>query len=473
MMNRISNRWAAEGGYRQFLTLAFPLILSTGSWSVQHFVDRMFLSWYSPEAIAAAVPANLLNFSFVCFFMGTAAYVSTFVAQYFGAGRFNRIGPAVWQGIYISLLGGIAILFLIPLAGPLFRLIGHEPVLQRLEVDYFQILCLGAFPVVAGSAVAGFFSGRSKPLPVMWVNFAATIVNVVLNYALIFGNWGFPEMGIRGAGWATVISAVFSFLVFMGMFLARRSRQAYNTLAGWRLESELFSRLMRYGVPSGVEFFMDISAIALFVLLIGRLGTENLAATNIAFNINMIAFMPMIGSGMAISVLVGQYLGGDRPEIAQKSAYSGLHLTLLYMGSLAASYVLVPEVFIAPFAVQADSARYVKIFGITVVLLRFIAVYSIFDALSIIFLSALKGAGDTRFVMFLMGGMAGSVLVLPTFVAVVFVNSGLTSCWVFITAYATFLGIGSLIRFRGGKWKDMRVIEPPTNNGMEIKGDMN
>ena len=110
MMNRLKNRWPGAGGYREVLKLAFPLILSTGSMTIQHFVDRIFLTWYSPEAIAAAMPAAMISFTFMSLFIGTATYVNTFVAQYFGAKRNDRIGPAVWQGIYFSLIGALCIL---------------------------------------------------------------------------------------------------------------------------------------------------------------------------------------------------------------------------------------------------------------------------------------------------------------------------------------------------------------------------
>ncbi|MEJ2164998.1 MAG: MATE family efflux transporter, partial [Desulfobacterales bacterium] len=205
-MKSLKNRWHRDGGYREVLVIAIPLILSTATWSVQHFVDRMFLTWYSPEAIAAALPAGMLHFSMVSIFMGTAGYVSTFVAQYFGAGRYERIGPALWQGMYMSLIGGLLILCAIPFAEPAFRLVGHSPAVQTNEVVYFKILCLGAGPYIASFALSGFYSGRGRTWPVMWVNAFTTFVNLVLDYALIFGRWGFPELGIKGAGIATVIA---------------------------------------------------------------------------------------------------------------------------------------------------------------------------------------------------------------------------------------------------------------------------
>ena len=460
-MHYLSRRWTTEGGYREVLVIAIPLILSTGAWSVQHFVDRMFLAWYSPEAIAAAMPAGILNFLIMSFFIGTATYVSTFVAQYFGARRYHRIGPALWQGVYISVLGGVALICLIPFARPIFSLVGHDPLVQRYEVEYFQILCLGGGPVIASSAISGFFAGRGRPWPVMWVNTFSTVVNLVMDYILIFGKWGFPELGIKGAGIATVLSGVFSCIVYMALISARANNEAYHTLKGWKPEKELFLRLLRFGFPSGAQFFLDMLGFTIFVLLVGRLGTTSLAATNIAFNINTLAFMPMIGCGIAISVLVGQYLGRDRPDLAQISVYSGFHVTFIYMASVAAAYVLVPDIFMAPFAAQADPEGFAEIYRLTVILLRFVAIYSIFDTMNIIFASAIKGAGDTRFVMFMIAIISALVLVIPTYLAVVVLEYGLMVTWILISAYVIILGFVFYFRFLGGKWKTMRVIEEP------------
>ncbi len=413
------NRWNRDGGYREVLVVAVPLILSTATWSVQHFVDRMFLTWYSPEAIAAAMPAGMLNFSMVSIFMGTAGYVTTFVAQYYGARQFHRIGPALWQGVYVSLLGGLAIVCAIPFAEPIFSLVGHSPLVQKNEVAYFQILCLGGGAYAASYALSGFFSGRGKTWPVLWVNVATTVVNLVLDYALIFGHWGFPELGIRGAGIATVVAGVFSLLMFFVLLCSGSNNDTFHTIKGWRLERDLFVRLLRYGFPSGVQFFLEMAGFTAFVLLVGRLGIASLAATNIAFNINTLAFMPMIGCGIAVSVLVGQYLGGDKPDRAQLAVYSGFHLTLVYMISIAAAYVLVPDVFVAPFALRADPGGFSEIYEYSVILLRFVAVYSVFDTMNIIFCSAIKGAGDTRYVMLMTVILSVFAFVVPVYLAVV------------------------------------------------------
>jgi len=458
-MQSLKNRWNREAGYREVLVVAIPLILSTATWSIQHFVDRMFLAWYSPEAIAAALPAGMLQFSMVSIFMGTAGYVSTFVAQYYGAGRYQRIGPALWQGIYMSLIGGLLILCAIPFAEPIFSLVGHSPPVQANEVVYFKILCLGAGPYIASYALSGFYSGRGKTWPVMWVNVFTTAVNLVLDYVLIFGHWGFPELGIEGAGIATVIAGVFSLALFLALLGTGNTNRTFHTLKGWRPEGDLFVRLLRYGFPSGVQFFLEMAGFTGFILIVGRLGTASLAATNIAFNINTLAFMPMIGCGIAISVLVGQYLGANKPGLAQTAAYSGFHLTLSYMIAIGAAYVLVPDIFVAPFARRADPTSFSEIYRYSVVLLRFVAVYSIFDAMNIIFCSAIKGAGDTRYVMFVTVILSLFVLIIPVYVAVEILEVGLMISWVLATAYASLLGVVFFMRFLGGKWKTMRVIE--------------
>lgn len=127
----------------------------------------MFLTWYSAETIAAAMPAGIMNFMIMSLFMGIASYVGTFVAQYYGSHQYRMIGPAVWQGFYIGIIGGLFHLLLIPLAPSIFGLIGHARILQHHEVVYFQYLCLGAFPAIAASAMSGFFSGRGRTWPLM------------------------------------------------------------------------------------------------------------------------------------------------------------------------------------------------------------------------------------------------------------------------------------------------------------------
>ncbi|HET58258.1 MAG TPA: MATE family efflux transporter [Deltaproteobacteria bacterium] len=452
-------RWKKDGGYRELFVIALPLIASTATWSVQHFVDRMFLAWYLPDAVAAAMPAGLLSFTVSCIFIGTAGYVGTFTAQYFGAGILEKCGPSLWQGLYVALIGGTVQLMFIPPAGFLFAVVGHGPDIRVLERLYFSILCGGGYFIIASSAMAGFLSGLGRTRPVMWVNITATAVNLFLDWLLIFGNWGFPEMGITGAGVATVAALAIGTIIYGFIIAGPRYRKKFATLRGWRYDRPLFRSLVRYGFPSGIQFFIDVAGFTIFSLLMGRLGMEALAATTIAFNISTLAFMPMIGIGIATSVLVARRLGENRPDLASDSTWSAFHVTFGYMALLSLLYVTLPDLFIMPFARTSDTATFAAIEQYTIFLLRFVAVYSLFDTMNIIFSSALKGAGDTRYIMIVTFVLSLLLLVVPAWTAAVLFSGGLYLLWTIASIYIMSTGCIFLYRFLGGAWKSMRVIE--------------
>jgi len=460
LISGLRRRWHAEGGYRQVLAMAIPLILSTGSWSLQGFINRMFLTWHSPESLAAAMPAGMLNYAIMSIFIATAGYVSTFVAQYHGAARDDRVGGTVWQALPVAVFAGLLNLALIPAAPWFFRWVGHVPAVQAEEVILFRILCLASFPVVMFNAFSGMLSGLGRTRPVMVVTLAATGVNILLDYLLIFGHWGLPAMGIAGAGWASVTSGCLQMACYAVILFRRRYREPFRMLR-WRPDGRALWALLRYGFPSGVQFFVDMAGFTGFILLVGRLGRNELAASNLAFNVNTIAFMPMIGIGITVSVLVGQALGRNDPRGARQSVRSAFDLAAVYMGVVAALFVLIPRVFILPFAAASDPREFAAIADLAVVLLRFVAVYTLFDSLNIIFSSAIKGAGDTRFVMWMILCMSLGILVIPSFVAITRFSAGIYACWTIASLYVIGLGVAFFLRYRSGKWESMRVIEIP------------
>ena len=459
MIGYLQHRWGAEGGYREFFGIAFPLVLSTASWSIQHFVDRVFLTWHSTQDLAAAMPAGMTNFTFVSLFLGIAGYINTFVAQYVGARRPRNVGPVVWQGAYLALLAALFGLALVALARPLFDLIGHDPAIREKEIVYFRILCYGFFPLVVSTSASCFFSGRGKTWTVLAVNIAYTSFNIVLDYGLIFGRWGLPAWGIRGAAWATNIATLFSALLFLGLMLQRGYREEFKTLQGWRFNFPLFRRLLRFGGPSGLTFMLDIMAFSLFILLTGRLGMVELAASNLAANINSLAFMPLIGCSIAVSTMVGQRLGQNRPHQAEYCTWTGFHFAFLYMTGMALAYVFTPELFLLPFDARAQGAAFTAARSTALVLLRIVAVYCVFDAMYIVFTAALKGAGDTRYVLCLSVGLSWALMVIPGFLALSYFDVGIYGLWSILCAYIVVAGIAFYLRFRAGQWKDMRVIE--------------
>ncbi|HEV3260132.1 MAG TPA: MATE family efflux transporter [Gemmataceae bacterium] len=451
-----AQRWRQEGGGRELLRLALPLILSNSFLTLQITIDRALLSQASSDAVAAAMPAALLYWTPLALLLNVANYATTFIAQYIGAGRPQRVGPAVWQALYFAVVAGVAFLGLLPLASPLVALGSHSPAIQQLEVTYFRCLCFAALPTLVVAAANSFFAGRGATWVVLVNDSAGLAVNALLAYCLIFGHGGLPALGIAGAGWATVAGSSTSAAVALLLLFRPRYRAVYHTLAGWRFEADLFGRLMRFGFPNGVQWMLDALAFTVFLFLVGMLGDVELAATNIAFTINMVAFLPMLGMGQAVAVLVGQRLGQDRPDLAERTTWTGFRLAWLYMGAIAALYLLAPQIFLYCF--RSDDGKWSLVARLVPVLLRFVAVYSLFDSMNLVFSFALRGAGDTRFVTLMVLTLSWPLMVLPTWAAWRY-DWGLYWAWAFASAFVIALALAFLARFRGGKWKSMRVIE--------------
>ena len=459
----------SPGGSRELLALALPLVLSNAFMTVQITVDRVLLSWYGPLEVGAAFPAVMLFWLPFGLLQGIAGYVTTFVAQYTGAHRPHRVGPAIWQGLHFSLITGTLFFGLWFVAPGYIALGGHDAQMQALEVTYFRCLCFCALPMLIVVTISGFFSGRGAAWTVLGINAIGTIVNIVGDYLLIFGWLGFPRLGIVGAGWATLAGSTVSAIVALFLLFQRQYRVKYATLAGWRPERELFTRLIRFGGPAGLQFMLDVLAFTMFTLFVGRLGPAAAAATSIAVTLNMFTFMPMYGMGQAVAILVGQRLGENRPELAARSTLVGFRWAIGYMAVIAVVFIFLPGPLVALFETEADAMGELAADGqliswdeVAVViptLLLFIAIYSLADAANLVYACALRGAGDTRFVTLVSFSLAWPVMVIPTLLVV---ESGGTIylAWAFASLYIILVAGCCWLRFRAGQWKMMRVIEP-------------
>ena len=454
---------SAPGGSRELLALAVPLVLSNGFLTAQITLDRLMLSWYGPGEVAASLPAAMLFWLPFALVQGTAVYVTTFVAQYTGAGRPHRVGPAVWQGLHFSLVTGLLFLAIYPFAPAYVAAGGHEASLQALESAYLRPLCFAALPMLITATVGSFFAGRGSPWAVLVINGVGTAVNAALAYLLIFGEFGFPRLGIVGAGWATVAGSWAAALTALAMFWRPKFRRAFNTLAGWHPERELFARLMKYGGPAGLQMALDVFTFTIFIMLVGRIGPATTAAVSIAITFNLLTFLPMYGMGQAVAILVGQRLGEGRAELAERSTNLGMRWALGYMAVVAVILVTYPGPLIELFRTHADLADpaavpWDEVAVLIPPLLALIAVYSLADAANLVYACALRGAGDTRFVTWLTFALAWPLMVLPTYVVVQRGGSVLLA-WCFISFYVFVIAVCFWLRFRTGRWKAMRVIE--------------
>jgi MATE family multidrug resistance protein len=451
-------RRSRPGGSRELLTLALPLVVSQSFMTAQVFADTLLLAWHDPLEMAASFPAMMWFWLPFGLLQATAGYVATFVAQYTGAGRHHRVGPAVWQGILFAVAAGLLFLLMVPAAPSLIALGGHTPALQGLEVTYLRCLSFAALPMLVMSAINGFFSGRGQTWTVLGIEVAGTVVNIAGGLVLISGRLGFPEWGIAGAGWSTVAGSWVSALVALVLFLRPRFAREFRTLAGWRPERELFGRLLRYGLPAGSQVFSDVLVFHVFVQLVGRLGEAQAGATALTVRLNMVAFLPMLGMVQAVSILVGQRLGGEQPDLAERSAYTGLKWVFAYMSLVAFAYLTIPGVMVSVFEGQADPEHFSAVAELVPALLAMAAAYSLADAVNMTFSFSLRGAGDTRFVSVVTFLLAWPIMVIPTYLLV---QSGgaIEWAWAFATAYILAMAACFSLRFRSGKWKAMRVIE--------------
>src|SRR5262245_47141436 len=473
---------ATPGGSKELLKLALPLIVSQSFMTVQVFVDTVLLSWHDPLEMTASFPAIMWFWLFFGLLQVTAGYTSTFVAQYTGANRPHRVGTAVWQGIHFAVVAGLLFLVMVPLA-PLLISVGRPPAeLAPFEVIYLKCLAFAALPMLVMAAINGFFSGRGQTWTVLGIEAFGTIVNILLASVLIFGEEGIkklaipgiagaPRMGIEGAGWATVAGSWAAALLALVLMLRKKFRTEYGTASGWKPERELFGRLMKYGGPAGMQVFLDVLVFHLFTQMVVTLGVAAAGATTLTVRLNMIAFLPMMGLGQAICILVGQRLGENRPDLAEKSVYTGLKWSFGYMCLVALAYVSVPAVLVAPFKPDdpAKAAEFAEIVAVVPTLLLFVAFFSLADAVNLSFAFALRGAGDTKYVTLLTFCLAWPLMVIPTALTV-WLGGNVYLCWLFATAHILGMAVCFWMRFRSGKWKTMRVIEQaPVEESQVVK----
>jgi MATE family multidrug resistance protein len=445
-----------RSSYRDVLRVSMPLTTTV----VMTFTDRVFLAHYSLDAIAAALPAGIAAFLFFTFFADTAGYTNVIIAQYVGAGALERVGSALWQAIYFAMIAWLIMVGISFGAEPLFRMIGHAPEVRRLEAIYFRVLCLGSGIHIISMSLSSFFSGRGATRPVMIIYIVAMSINVPLDYALINGIWIFPELGILGAAIATVFSWTSAASMLGLMVFTRENDRIFRVLKNRRFDAGLFRRLLRFGVPGSLQFSLDVFAFGFFVFIVGRIGKAELAVTNIAISLDSVSFRPLIGFALGTSTLVGQALGRNRPDEAVAAAKATMAIVASYISVLVLLYVFLPQPLLdlfRPRDIRPEDFAVIK--GMGVVVLRFVAAYLFLDGLYMISTAVLKGAGDTKFIMWSMGLLSTFGMILPLYIGIEIFDGGLYYAWGCTVFFLFQLASITCWRFNQGQWKRMRVIE--------------
>jgi MATE family multidrug resistance protein len=442
------------------LRVAAPLVVSSLSWTIMAFFDRMFLNWVSGAAMDASFTSSVAWFAILALPLGICAYANTFVAQYDGAGRPERIGVVMWQANWIAAGLGALSLLLIPLAPTIFNFARHTAMSSAQELEYFQIICLCGPGLLISEASKTFYSGRGQTWVVMIVDAAIAIFELVLNYIWIFGYWGFPAMGLAGAAWSTVVGTCLKAVVYVALPLQREHRARFGTIAGMRYDPELVRRIIYFGWPSGFQMLLDVTGFTVFIFMLGGLGEVAKQATSLAFSVSSLAFMPIYGLHIAVSIMVGERLGENRDDLAERATITTLQMSWLYMAVISLLYAFVPDIFLVGFFPEGltNSAGQVAVRELTATLLLFVAGYNLLDATQMIYIGALKGAGDTRFLLRV--SLVLSILLASfSYLSVEVWNLDVYGCWTLIVFWCLIAAATYFVRFQQGKWREMRVIE--------------
>jgi len=454
MKNSFTTQW------KTVIRLAWPLVIANGFWNLQLTIDRLFLAGYSTDALGAAMAVMGVFWTPLALLQQTAAYVTTFVAQYSGAGQHRMIGPSFWQSIYISIIGGLVILLFIPFSAPFFEFVNHTPEMKRLEIVYFNAICFSALPTAIVAAASGFFTGLGETRVIILINSVGLVTNAFFDYLFIFGNLGFPPLGIGGAGYATALANVCAALYALYLILNRKNEAKYHIFSGRRFDPDLLKRFVRYGLPSGMQWALEGLAFTFFLILIGRMehGNAALSGSGIVVTVMMLSILPALGVAQAVMVLVGQHLGEERSHEAELSTWSGLQIVLFYVLPLGISFIVFPQFYLNWFYNGENPALWHQVSVIVPYLLMYVGFFTAFDGMNMIFSFALKGAGDTKFVTLVALTVPWPLMVLPTWLlqhhdGAVFWAWGAASLYIVTQALIFWR------RFAGGKWKQMSVIK--------------
>jgi MATE family multidrug resistance protein len=453
-------RWQGPGGYAHVLRVGLPLLAGMASITAMHLTDRLFLGWYSSDALAAAMPAGAAFFLFTSFFLGTVGYVGVLIAQNIGAGRPEAIGAVLWQGIYFSLASFVCLCLIALGSEAVFAAMDHAPEVRRLETTYFKVLMFGAGFMVLEACLAAFFSGRGLTRAVMVVNFGGALLNIPLNYILIFGKLGLPALGTAGSALATVAAWVVMSATYAALVFTRRNDRLFGTRRSFRPDWGLVKKLVLLGAPGGAQIFLDVFAVTVFIALAGRLGVTELAATSLVLSANTPAFMPLLGLSSGLAVVVGQSMGAGRPDEARRAAGSALHIMAVYIACMAAVFLGLPQQLAGLFAPREADAGFAAVVALCRPLFAWGVGVGVCDIVLHTCFGVLRGAGDTRFLMVSAGFVSLFALVAPAWLAVHFFHIGIVPLWGFFFLYALTLAVVLALRYRGGAWQKLRLVEP-------------
>ena len=447
------------GGVREVLSLAIPIMLSFCTVSLIAVVDRLCLSWYDRDAMNAAFQAGSLFWTLAVFPNGIGTFVNSFVSQYEGAGQSRRVGAIVWQGVFVGVVAGVLLMIVSPWIKAFFIAVGQDETMAILERKYWTIMTLGAIPIIAFESLASFFEGLREPKYVTIVSISGVALNALLDPILIFGLFGFPELGLVGAATASSISMWAMFVAILILVLRRDKQGKYGVRSGFRFVAPEMRRLMTFGSMSAAQGSIEHFFFGMFTLMMGWISVEASASTAIGFNINSFLYMPAIGLGLATSTLVGNSMGAGKPDLGVAATRTAVLLAIAFSCFFALLFLVAPEPLVDVYALN-DPEAFASTRPIAINVVKIVGIYLVMDALNLVLVGALRGAGDARFIM-VESFVVVALALIALFVGVHRFGLRVYWCWWVMTGYLIVNVAVLYVRFLGGKWKEKSLVDAP------------
>ena len=294
----------------------------------------------------------------------------------------------------------------------------------------------------------------------------ALIINVPANAILIFGKFGCPALGIKGAAYGTVIGSAVALVILLFAYWAPAMRNAFGTATKAGLDKPLMKSLLKFGIPSGVEFFLNVAAFNVFVIVFQSYGTTAAAAISITLNWDLLAFLPLMGMGQAVTSLTGRYIGAGQPEMVRRATFSGIKSCFLYGVFMSALFVLAPGMLVDVFA---HGEGYESVRPMAIMMLKLAAIYTMADGLLVVFDGALRGVGDTRWTMRVSAGLHW-LMALASIILIRVLHVPPVMAWVALIVFVLIITVVLARRFLGETWRTLDVLAPASTPMNVIEG---
>ena len=376
---------------RQLFSLAGPVIVAEIGWMAMGIVDTIMVGPLGPTAIGTVGLGSIVFMAVAIFGMGLFLGLDTLVSQAFGAGRLAECHAWLVHSLALAVLLGVPGTVVLAHARPGLALLGLHRDVLLLTQPYVGAVVWSLVPLLFYAAFRRYLQGMSIVRPTVVALVTANVLNVVANWALIYGHLGLPALGVTGAAWATVVSRVYMALVLGAASVARladfgvRARHAVRSFEWWRL-----GRLVGLGFPAASQITIEVGVFAAATTLAGRLDPVSLAAHQIALNVASLVFMVPLGVASAGAVLVGQAVGRRDAFGAARAGWTALGCMAAFMAAVAVVFVTLPEWLVAPFTTDPPVVL------LSASLLLIAAIFQLFDGLQVVATGVLRGLGDTR-----------------------------------------------------------------------------